>query len=199
MIVNDTKEVQNVTLETLKAQGDQMKRIAGGLRDVEEGVDDAEVVLDSMVCCGCFGTSKSKAKAAARQAARRAKSQKEAMSNPDKKSVENGEKKKDDKKKEIRIQGPKPGQPGAAEQGEFAEDYATIQEHKETQESYLDQIGEALDVIKEGAKEMGAEVESQNKYMSELENETVSAQVRVDGAMRHKVVRRHARGLKMKR
>ena len=36
--------------------------------------------------------------------------------------------------------------------GFAVEEYTTIQEHKETQDKYLDQISDALDVIKEGAK-----------------------------------------------
>lgn len=199
MIVNDTKDLQAATLETLKAQGDQMKRIAGTLNDVEDNVDDAEVVLDSMQCCGCFGTSRSKAKAGARKVARRTKQQKDAANFSDRKTTENGDSKKEDKKKGVVIRGPRPGQPGSSEQGEHAEDYATIQEHRETQDNYLDQINDALDIIKEGAKEMGSEVEAQNKYMNELDKDTSKAQERVDVVQRHKVVRKHAKGLKMRK
>lgn len=33
-----------------------------------------------------------------------------------------------------------------------ADEYSVIQEHREKQDNYLDQISEALDVIKDGAK-----------------------------------------------
>lgn len=199
MIVNDTKEIQAATLETLKGQGDQMKRIAGTIQDVEDGADDAEVVLDSMQCCGCFGTGKSRAKANARKAARRTKMQKDTANFNDRKAVGNGEQKKDGKTKEIILHGPKPGQPGSSEQSEHAEDYVKIQEHRETQDSYLDQISEGLDVLKEGAKEIGSEVEAQNKYMDDLDHYTSKAQGRVDEVQRHKFVRKHARGLNLKK
>ncbi|CAD7697680.1 unnamed protein product [Ostreobium quekettii] len=68
-IVNQTKEVQAATLESLKSQGEQMRRIHGNIQNVKEGVDEAEMVLDSMVCCGCFGT-KAKAKSNVKKTAR---------------------------------------------------------------------------------------------------------------------------------
>lgn len=190
MIVNDTKQVQAATMQTLKSQGDQMKRVAGTLQEVEQGVDEAEGVLDAMRCCGCFG-GKAKAKAKARKTARVFAAQKD-FNTSSKKSVENGHK---DDKKEIRLQGPRPGTLGSAENGEHVEEYTTIQEHKETQEKYLDQISDALDVIKEGAKEMASEVETQNKLMGDLDNHTSHAQDRVDEVQRHRVVRKYARGL----
>lgn len=188
MIVNDTKQVQADTMQALKSQGDQMKRVAGQLQEVEEGVDEAEGVLDAMRCCGCFG---GKAKSKAKKAARVFAAQKE-INTSSKKSVENGHK---DDRKEIRLYGPRPGTLGSAENEEHVEEYATIQEHRETQDKYFDQISEALDVIKEGAKEMGSEVETQNKIISDLDSHTSHAQDRVDEVGRHKVVRKYAKGL----
>ncbi|CAD7699870.1 unnamed protein product [Ostreobium quekettii] len=188
-IVNDTKAVQVATLESLKAQGEQMKRIHGNIQNVEDGVDEAEVVLDSMVCCGCFG-GKAKARSKAKRTAR-AFAQTNGSLNS-RKPVDNSHK---GDNKEMRLYGPKPGTLGAAENGAYADEYGVIQEHREKQDNYLDQISEALDVIKDGAKEMGGEVDNQNKMMDGLENGTVNAQKRVADAQGHKVIRKHAKGL----
>lgn len=181
-IVQDTQQVQAATMDTLNVQGNQLRRVAGDLEEVHEGVDEAEEVLEQMKCCGFLRSNKAK-----RRKPRSPKPR--APPAVPVEPVQNGS-----HAPTQTAQVPSgPATVQRKETGSHDGAYAQIEAERQAQDDYLTMIDKTLDAVKEGAKDMGTELDVQNRYLENIQGQAQAVQDRVGGVNQHAVIRRHVK------
>ncbi|GMH44945.1 hypothetical protein BSKO_12902 [Bryopsis sp. KO-2023] len=181
-IVQDTNEVQAATLDALNVQGGQLRGVAGDLDEVHEGVDDAEEVLEKMRCCGFLRSSKPRRKKSRSPKAPKAPAKSAPVTNGAVKRKETGG-------QQVPISTMERTHTNSSQDPA----YAQIQTDRVAQEDYLTMIDRTLDAVKQGAQDMGSELDTQNKYLENIQDQAHAVHERVDDVNRHAVIRRHVK------